>query len=77
MEILNNTEQEKIIKSMISFIANIEDVKSMSNIDLYNSWSAYSGIIIEDDELMEYCLKYICEAKDINNELLKENITSM
>lgn len=67
-------DKNEIIDSMNRFLLSNKFHPDDSNVNIYNQWSETSGIIIDEDSSMEFCLKYLCEMKSVDKDLLKENL---
>lgn len=70
---METNDRNIILKSMQDFLIQKETKNTNSVIELYNEWSIYSGIIIDKDEVMEECLRFFADAKNIDPDILKEN----
>lgn len=69
----NINDKDVIMESMAKFITSNPD-NNIPTFELYNKWSSWSNIIIQDDDVMEECLRYLGNAKRLNNNFIKESL---
>lgn len=73
MQKLNSKEQ--ITDNIANFLANNKMDENIPLITAYNQWSISSGVIIENEELIEFALRKISEMIGVDENLLEEAIT--
>jgi hypothetical protein len=69
----NINDKNVILESITKFLISNSD-NNIPTIELYNKWSNWSKIIIDDDEIMEECLRYLGKSKKINNNFVSESM---
>jgi hypothetical protein len=59
---------------MSEFLLSNKIDKDSNIIDVYNKWSFYSGIIIEDTDIIEWSIKNLSDMMGINSDLIEDAI---
>lgn len=69
------TTKEQISKSLSDFLLKNQIDKDASLIDTYNKWSLTENIIIENNDLVEWAIKYLHDMIGIDSVLLEEAVS--
>ena len=69
-------EKNSIINSLTQYILTDASLKTQPPYQIYNSWAIKNSIVLKDDVMLQFILKYIEDVKSLPETICRDLVSS-